>query len=86
MSVTEPEAYARYASAATAVFAAYGARVLARGGESRSLEGEGRPRNVIIAFDTLEQALACYHSDAYQAARAHRIGASEGEITIVDGV
>ncbi len=85
VTVTEPEAYARYASEATRAFAAFGARVLARGGEARQLEGEGRPRNVIIEFDSLEQAIACYESEAYQAAAAHRKGAGEAEIVIVDG-
>ena len=86
MTVTEPTAYARYAAAATRAFAEYGARVLARGGETVQLEGEGRPRNVIIAFDSLEQALTCYRSKAYQAARADRVDAGVGEIVIVDGV
>ena len=86
MTVTEPTAYARYASAATRAFSEFGARVLARGGEARQLEGEGRPRNVIVEFDTLEQALACYRSATYEAARAHRAGAGVGEIVIVEGV
>jgi len=86
VTITEAEAYARYASGASRAFAAFGARVLARGGEARQLEGEGRPRNVVIAFDSLEQAVACYESEAYQTARAHRMEAGEGEIVIVDGV
>ena len=86
MTVTEPVAYARYASAATLAFAEFGARVLARAGETRQLEGEGRPRNVVIEFDSLDRALACYGSATYQAARAHRIDAGVGEIVIVDGV
>lgn len=86
MTVTEPTVYALYASAATRAFGEFGARVLARGGEAHQLEGEGRPRNVVIEFDSLEQALACYRSEAYQAARAHRTEAGVGEIVIVDGV
>jgi uncharacterized protein (DUF1330 family) len=60
--------------------------VLARGGRAQQLEGEGRPRNVIIEFASFEDAVACYNSPEYQAARAKRVGAGEAEIVIVEGV
>jgi len=86
VTVTDPDQYKAYAEAAPAAFAKYGARVLARGGRSKQLEGEGRPRNVVIEFDSYDKALACYNSAEYQAARTHRVGAGEAEIVIVEGV
>jgi uncharacterized protein (DUF1330 family) len=86
VTVTDPEPYALYAEGATAAFAAHGARVLARGGRIEGLEGEARPRNVVIEFDSLEAALACYRSPEYQAAKAHREGAGEAQIMILEGV
>lgn len=86
VTVTDPDPYALYAKGATEAFKEYGARVLARGGQLESLEGASRPRNVVIEFDSMEAALACYHSDAYQAARAHRVGAGEADIMILEGV
>jgi uncharacterized protein (DUF1330 family) len=44
-----------------------------------------RARNVVIEFDSLEQAVACYNSSEYQAARQHRIGAAEAELMVVEG-
>ena len=86
VTVTDPEPYALYAEEATEAFRAHGARVLARGGRIEGLEGETRPRNVVIEFDSLEAAMACYESEAYQSARKHRIGAGDAQIMILEGV
>ncbi len=86
VTVTDPDQYGKYASAAPAAFARYGARILARGGKSFQAEGEGRPRNVVIEFPSYDDAVACYNSEEYQAARANRIGAGEAEIVIVEAV
>ena len=86
VTVTDPDPYALYAEGATAAFAAHGAKVLARGGRIEGLEGESRPRNVVIEFESMEAALACYRSDAYQAAKRHREGAGDAQIMILEGV
>ncbi len=79
------ERYKRYVAEATPAYEAHGARFLVRGGTATPLEGDGRARNVVIEFPSLEQARACYESETYQAARAHRVAVSEGEIVIVQG-
>lgn len=86
VTVTDPDPYGLYASGATEAFAKHGAKVLARGGRVEALEGESRPRNVVIEFESMEAALACYNSDEYQAARKHRIGAGDAQIIILEGV
>jgi len=86
VTVTDPDAYSGYQNHAPAAFAKYGAQFLVRGGEADTLEGEIWQRHVVIAFDSKEQALACYNSDEYQAAREHRIGACTANIAIVDGL
>ena len=86
VTVADPEPYALYAKAATEAFAAFGARVLARGGRVEGLEGEARPRNVVIEFPDMDAALACYRSDAYQSAKRHRDGAGDAQIMVLEGV
>lgn len=86
VTVTDPDPYALYAAGATAAFEAHGARILARGGRVEALEGEARPRNVVIEFPDMASALACYRSDAYRAAKAHRDGAGDAQIMILEGV
>lgn len=86
VSVTNPEQYKGYADLAPAAIKAHGGRILARGGRTEQMEGEGRPRNVVIEFPSLDDAVACYRSADYQAARAKRLGAGVAEIVIVEGV
>ncbi|MEM8824924.1 MAG: DUF1330 domain-containing protein [Pseudomonadota bacterium] len=86
VTVTDPDPYGIYAKGATQAFEKYGARVLARGGTVVGLEGDSRPRNVVIEFDSLAAAQACYDSPEYQAAREHRIGAGEAQIILLEGV
>ncbi|MGJ7514372.1 DUF1330 domain-containing protein [Pseudomonas baetica] len=87
VDVTDPDQYSQYTQRAPAAFALYGGRMLARGGRSEALEGgPGAQRNVVIEFDSYEQALACYRSPEYQEAKRHREGAGRAEIVIVEGV
>lgn len=84
--VRDPEAYAKYASAASEAIRAHGGKPLARGGPHEALEGSARKRNVVLEFESYEQARAYYHSAQYQAAKALREGAADIEIVAVEGV
>ena len=86
VTVTDPDRYKHYASDAPLAFKKYGATIMARGGTSQQMEGQGRPRNVVIEFPSLQAAVDCYNSPEYQAARAKRSGAGEADIVIVEGV
>ena len=85
VSVDDPDSYAVYAKGAFAAMKIYGARILARGGKAEALEGPSRPRNVILEFDSYEQAKKYFHSPEYQAAREHRVKGSTGEFVVVEG-
>lgn len=77
--------YERYKAANAAVFAAYRARFIVRGGRQEAREGTPGPRTVVIEFPTYADALACYESDDYQAAKALRDPVSAGTLVIVEG-
>ena len=86
LTVSNPDQYRHYAESAPEAFRRYNARFLARGGRSEQLEGAGRARNVVVEFASFEDAVACYNSPEYQAAKAKRQGAGEADIVIVEGV
>jgi len=85
VSVLDGEGYKIYATAASEAIRKYGGRPLARGGRCEILEGEGRTRNVILEFDSYEQARTYYYSPEYQSALKHRIGISVGDFILVEG-
>jgi uncharacterized protein (DUF1330 family) len=86
VTVSNPDQYKHYAEAAPDAFKRYDARILARGGQHSQMEGNGKPRNVVIEFDSYQDAIDCYNSEEYQSARAKRIGAGDADIVIVEGV
>jgi uncharacterized protein (DUF1330 family) len=84
VTVTDDEAYGRYAALAGPAIAEHGGAFIARGGRYVQLEGKDRPRNVVARFPSLEAAETCYHSPEYQEALDHARGASERELVIVE--
>ena len=84
VTVTDAEAYGRYAELAGPAIAAHGGEFIARGGRFVQLEGKERPRNVVARFPSVEAAVDCYNSDAYQEALSHARGASERELMVVE--
>ena len=86
VTVNDVDKYKLYVEAAPAAFKKYGATYLARGGKSKQLDGEGRSRNVVIEFPSLQAAEDCYNSPEYQAAKAKRAGAAIVSVVIVEGI
>lgn len=85
VDIDDPQAYEAYRAANAAPFAEYGARFLVRGAPQDQREGHCRKRTVVIEFDSYEQAVACYESAGYQAAKALRDPVSTGDLVIVPG-
>jgi len=84
VTVTDEDAYGRYAKLAGPAISAHGGHFIARGGRYVQLEGKDRPRNVVAKFPSVEAAEECYHSEAYQEALGHARDASERELLIVE--
>ena len=85
VDVRDPETYKKYVETGRPAYQRYGAKFLARGGRTEVLEGNARARNVVIEFASMEDALACYNSPEYTAARAIRQAVSEGDWILVEG-
>lgn len=84
--INDPVAYKRYTDRVPAILARFGGKVLARGGDYKTLEGpETFERFVVIEFASLADAEACFTSPEYQEAAAFRRagGAGRNELTIV---
>ncbi|KGJ02433.1 Uncharacterized conserved protein, DUF1330 family [Paracoccus halophilus] len=85
VTVDDPAAYQAYRQANAAAFAKYGGRFLVRGGPQEVVEGDARPRSVIVEFADLETAHACYRSPEYQAAMTLRQPCSAVDLVIAEG-
>lgn len=85
IDVHDEAAYRDYIAANGTAFARFGARFIVRGGPFEQAEGTARARNVVIEFPTYQDALDCYASPEYAAAKALRAAGSDGELIIIGG-
>ncbi len=76
----------QYAEKAGPAIKKYNGKILVRGGKAKSIEGEHSPRTVIIEFPNIEQALNCYNSEEYQAAKNQVKGKFNRQIQIIEGI
>ncbi|MEM8699138.1 MAG: DUF1330 domain-containing protein [Pseudomonadota bacterium] len=86
MQITDRAAYDRYRAEVMATVEAHGGEFLVRGGPQEVIEGDAPPRSVILRFPSVEAAENWYNSPAYQKIVPLRQGASNGALTIVEGV
>jgi uncharacterized protein (DUF1330 family) len=83
--VTNATQWGVYAAAASEAIKKYGGKPLVRGGQMAVAEGEGRARNVVLEFESLDAAKAYAYSPEYAAARKLREGAGYINIVVVEG-
>jgi uncharacterized protein (DUF1330 family) len=85
VEVNNEEGYKPYALANPAIFKRFGARFVVRGGKFAGLEGQSRPRNIVIEFPDYATAQACYNSPEYQANMKIRQANAIADLIIVEG-
>jgi uncharacterized protein (DUF1330 family) len=87
IEVLDPVRYDEYKRLASAAIAAYGGRYLVRGGKSEVLDGEWKPRRlVVLEFDSMERAKAWRDSPEYAEAKKVRDECARANMIVVEGV
>lgn len=86
VNVTDPDTYGEYAKRAGPAIEKHGGKFLARGGHAVSFEGEEFERNVVILFDSVDQAVACYNSPEYQEALSFQWDAAVRNVCVVEAL
>jgi|TARA_A100001037_G_C15064677_1_gene596426 uncharacterized protein (DUF1330 family) len=87
-TINDPVEYKKYTDHIPSIMEKYNGRIFARGGDNKVLEGETPyERFVVIEFDSLADAEACFNSPEYVDAAKHRRvpGVAQNELVIVDG-
>lgn len=82
----DPELFEEYKSKVRSTLAAYGAVLLANQGRHDVLEGAPTEGVVLLKFSTYDDALAWYHSEAYQSVSVPRLQGSDHRYVIFDGM
>ncbi|HLY50820.1 MAG TPA: DUF1330 domain-containing protein [Solirubrobacteraceae bacterium] len=86
VEVVNPERYADYTAGVPATLEPYGGRFLVRGGATEMIEGDWRPRRlVVIEFPSTDAARRWYESPEYQAILGIRHEAANARLIIAEG-
>lgn len=87
IEVTDSQGYEGYKQAAPAAVALFGGQYLARGGRTEVLEGEWRPKRIVIlAFESVERARQWLDSAEYAPARELRHATAHSNMIVVEGL
>ena len=86
LEVTDTDKLRAYAELAGPAITAAGGRFLARGTAAAAYEEGREERTVLIEFDSVEAAVACHDSAAYQEALAALGDGARRDLRIVPGV
>jgi uncharacterized protein (DUF1330 family) len=84
--ISDPDRVAAYAALAGPAMRAAGGRFLARGEPAHTFEGGTSCRTTLIEFDSVEAAVAAYHSPDYQEALRVLGDAAERDLRIIPAV
>ena len=86
VEVTDPRTFEEYRKLVPPTIEAFGGRYVVRGGTVDNLEGDWRPkRMVVIEFDDMERAKAWHGSELYAPAKALREASANTRMIVVDG-
>jgi uncharacterized protein (DUF1330 family) len=85
--VTDSAGFEEYRKQVSMTVEKYGGRFLVRGGQIQTLEGDWRPKRIVVTeFPSIEQARRWYDSEEYRALKALRSRSARGSVVLVEGV
>ena len=84
VDVKDADLYGKYIEVASVVIPDHGGEFIARGGRVEQMEGQGRARNVVARFPSVDAAIAAYNDPRYQEAVVWAKEAADREIVVVE--
>jgi uncharacterized protein (DUF1330 family) len=85
--VTDPAGFEEYRKQVPATLEKYGGKILVRGGQFQTLEGDWQPKRLVVTvFPSLEHARRWYDSEEYRPLKALRMRTARGSLVLVEGV
>jgi uncharacterized protein (DUF1330 family) len=86
VTVTDPQGFEKYREMVPATIARYGGRFVVRGGKLETLEGDWKPKRlVVIEFESAARAKQWWASEEYREPKALRERTARTNLIIVEG-
>jgi uncharacterized protein (DUF1330 family) len=87
IDIQDPAGFEEYRRQVPATIERYGGRYLVRGGQHETIEGDWRPKRIVVLeFPSVEQAKRWYDSEEYRRLKPLRLRTARGHIVLVEGV
>ena len=86
IEVTDPVGYEEYKKQAAATVHAYGGKYIVRGGETEVLEGNWKPKRIVILeFESMARAKEWLNCEEYREPRKLRQRTSKTNMLVIEG-
>jgi uncharacterized protein (DUF1330 family) len=87
IEVTDPVGYEDYKKQAAATVHQYGGKYIVRGGATETLEGDWKPKRIVILeFPTMQRAKEWLHCEEYREPRKLRHRTAKTNMLVIEGV
>ena len=87
IDVTDPVGYEEYKKLAGATVEKYGGKYIARGGATETLEGDWKPKRIVILqFESVARAKEWLNCEEYREPRKMRHRTAKTNMVVVEGV
>lgn len=81
--VTDPESYDQYVKGVIPLLMKHGCEIIVADREAEEIEGKSRNINLVLKFESREQALAWYNDPDYQPVKALRLSSTTNSTGIL---
>ena len=87
IDIVDPAGYEEYKKLAGATVEKYGGNYIVRGGEAEVLEGDWKPKRIVVLqFDSMQRAKDWLHCEEYREPRKMRHRTARTNMILVEGV
>ena len=86
IDVLNPAGYEEYKNQAGATVVAYGGKYIVRGGATETLEGDWKPKRlVVLEFESVQRAKDWWNSQEYREPKKMRQRTAQARMIVVEG-
>jgi uncharacterized protein (DUF1330 family) len=87
IDILDPAGYEEYKKQASATVHKYGGKYLARGGKTEVLEGDWKPKRIVVLqFESMQRAKDWLNCEEYRGPRKMRHRTAKTKMIVVEGV
>ena len=87
IDIVDPAGYEEYKKLASATVEKYGGKYVVRGGRTEVLEGDWKPKRVVVLqFESAQRAKDWLNSEEYREPRKMRHGTARTNMVLVEGM